>query len=105
MQPPHTSLAKAILSVSNITFAYAGHVAFFSFMNEFKSLKDFHKVLFLLQTVDTSIYVIVAVVVYRYTDAKVASPVLRGTEHILMKVAYGFAPPTVSSSYSFLAII
>jgi len=83
----------------------AGHVAFFSFISEFKNPEDFHKVLFLLQTVDTSIYVIVAVVVYRYTDAKVASQVLGGTEHILMKVAYGAAPPTVSSSYSFLAII
>ena len=105
MQPPTRVLLKPSSVPPNITFAYAGHVAFFSFMNEFKSLKDFHKVLFLLQTVDTSIYVIVTVVVYRYTDAKVASPVLRGTEHILMKVAYGIAPPTVSSSYSFLAII
>jgi hypothetical protein len=43
----HTSLTKAFLSVSNITFAYAGHVAFFSSISEFKNPKDFHKVLFL----------------------------------------------------------
>jgi len=91
----HTSLAKAFLSVSNIIFAYAGHVAFFSFISEFKNPKDFPKALFLLQTVDTSMYIIVAVVVYRYTGAKVASPALGSTGHILMKVAYGIALPTI----------
>ncbi|KAF2084045.1 amino acid transporter [Saccharata proteae CBS 121410] len=90
-----TSLASAFLSVSNIIFAYAGHVAFFSFISELKNPHDFPKALYTLQFVDTIMYIVVAIVVYRYAGPDVASPALGSTGHILKKVSYGIALPTI----------
>lgn len=87
--------ATAFASVTNIIFAYAGHVAFFSFISELKNPNDFPKALFLLQTVDTIMYVVVAIVVYRYTGADVSSPAFGSTGTVVKKVAYGIALPTV----------
>ncbi|KAF2200952.1 hypothetical protein GQ43DRAFT_337433, partial [Delitschia confertaspora ATCC 74209] len=90
-----TSLAKAFLSVSNIIFAYAGHVAFFSFISEFKDPSEFPKALYLLQVTDTTMYLVVAIVIYRYTGTQVASPALGSTGNVVMRVAYGIALPTI----------
>lgn len=90
-----TTFAQAFLSVTNIIFAYAGHVAFFSFISELKDPRDFPKALFLLQAVDTIMYLIVAIVVYRYAGPDVASPALGSTGRIVKKVAYGIALPTI----------
>jgi amino acid permease len=73
----------------------AGHVAFFSFISHFKNPKDFPKALFLLQIPDISMYIVVAVVVYRFAGNKVSSPALGSAEKIVSKVAYGVAIPTV----------
>lgn len=48
------TFATAFLSVTNIVFAFAGHVAFFSFISEMKNPKDFPKALVLSQITDTS---------------------------------------------------
>jgi hypothetical protein len=88
--------AQAFLSVTNIVFAYAGHVAFFSFISEFKDPTEFPKALFLLQATDTIMYLVVAIVVYRYTGATVSSPALSSTSDVVKKIAYGIALPTVS---------
>ncbi|KAF1987617.1 amino acid transporter [Aulographum hederae CBS 113979] len=90
-----TSFSQAFLSVTNIVFAYAGHVAFFSFISELKNPHDFPKALYLLQVVDTSMYLVVAIVVYRYAGADVASPALGSTSPVVKKVAYGIALPTI----------
>jgi amino acid permease len=90
------TFAAAFLSVTNIIFAYAGHVAFFSFISELKEPQQFPRALFLLQGTDTLMYIIVGVVVYRYAGADVASPALGSTGTIVKKVAYGIALPTVS---------
>lgn len=90
-----TSLAPAFLSVTNIIFAYAGHVAFFSFISEFRDPTEFPKALYLLQATDISMYIIVAIVVYRYTGENVASPALGSASNVVMKVAYGIALPTI----------
>lgn len=88
--------SAAFLSVTNIVFAYAGHVAFFSFISEFRDPREFPKALFLLQATDVTMYLVVAVVIYRYTGAEVASPALGSASNVVMKVAYGIALPTVS---------
>jgi amino acid permease len=92
------TFAKAFLSVSNIIFAYAGHVAFFSFISELKDPKTFPRALFVLQGTDTLMYIIVGVVVYRYAGADVKSPALGSTGSKVSKVAYGIALPTVRFS-------
>lgn len=88
--------ATAFLSVSNIVFAYGGHVAFFTFISELRHPRDFPKALYLFQITDTCLYIIVAVVIYRYAGSSVASPALGSTGAVVKKVPYGVALPTVS---------
>jgi len=90
------SFPKAFLSVTNIVFAYAGHVAFFSFISELKDPKQFPRALYTLQAIDTIMYIVVGVVVYRYGGMNVSSPALGSTGPTVRKVAYGIALPTVS---------
>ena len=87
----HNSLQEAFLLTSNIVFAYAGHLAFFSFISEMRDPTQYPKALYLLQAVDTGMYILVAVVIYRYAGQTVASPALGSTNAILQKVAYGVA--------------
>ena len=89
------SFPTAFLSVTDIIFAYAGHVAFFSFISELKNPNDYPKALFLLQGWDISLYVIASTVIYRYGGPDVASPALSSTSSVAAKVAYGIALPTV----------
>ena len=90
-----TPFASAFASITNIIFAYAGHVAFFSFISELKNPHDFPKALYLLQVSDTIMYLIVAIVTYRYAGPEVASPALGSTAPTVKKVAYGIALPTI----------
>ena len=86
---------KAFNSVSNIVFAYAGHVSFFSFISEFRDPRQFPKALFLLQAADTSMYLVVALVVYWYTGPNVQSPAISSATGVVEKVAWGIAIPTI----------
>ena len=108
-----SDFAKGFEAVTNIIFAYAGtifllsllisipltqspgHVAFFSFISELRAPESFPKALFLLQGADISMYLIVAIVTYRYAGTDVASPALGSTSPLLRKVAYGIAIPTI----------
>ncbi|KAL7271786.1 hypothetical protein RUND412_005437 [Rhizina undulata] len=90
-----TSLFKGFGAVSNIIFAYAGHLAFFSFISEMRKPEDFPKALLALQISDTTLYCIAAIVIYRYTGDSVTSPALGSTSPILQKIAYGIATPTI----------
>ena len=74
---------------------FLGHVAFFSFISELKAPEQYPKALFLLQGIDTSMYIIVAIVIYRYAGQSVASPALGSASPVLRKVAYGIAIPTI----------
>ncbi|KAJ5273711.1 hypothetical protein N7478_008836 [Penicillium angulare] len=90
-----TNVATGFLAVTNIVFAYAGHVAFFGFISEMEVPTDYPKTLFLLQTTDTCLYVLAAVVIYYYGGKDVKSPALSSTSATTAKVAYGIAIPTI----------
>lgn len=90
-----SDLSKGFEAVTNIIFAYAGHVAFFSFISELHTPESYPKAVFLLQGVDISMYLIVAIVTYRYAGSDVASPALGSTSPLLRKIAYGIAIPTI----------
>lgn len=115
-----TTFYKGFLAVTNIVFAYgmywtsfvpgrselqvlfanhspAGHVAFFGFISEMKKPEDYPKALYLLQGLDTSLYLIAAVVIYYYGGPEVASPALGSTSLRVSQIAYGIAIPTVSN--------
>lgn len=71
------------------------HVAFFGFISEMHDPRDFPKSLTMLQVVDTSLYIVTAMVIYRYAGPDVASPALSSAGPLMKKVAYGLAIPTV----------
>ncbi|KZT70098.1 amino acid transporter [Daedalea quercina L-15889] len=89
------SFASGFLAVTDIIFAYAGHVGFFTFIAEMKKPEDFSKALYCLQIADTTLYLIVGVVVYAYAGADTVSPALGNTGTTLRKVSYGIALPTI----------
>lgn len=86
--PPGTPFHSAFLSVTNIVFAFAGHVAFFSFISEMREPKDFTKALVLLQVSDTTMYLIVAMVCYAYAGDQVLSPAIGSAGGVVGKVAW-----------------
>lgn len=49
----------------------------------------------MLQIVDTTIYLITGLIVYRYVGRDVQSPALSSAGPLMKKVAYGLAIPTV----------
>lgn len=91
-----TTFQPAFSSTLNIVFAFAGHMAFLTFISEMKDPKEFPKALIGLQSVEITLYVIAAVVIYVYIGQDVASPALGSTAPVVRKVAYGIALPTVS---------
>lgn len=64
-------------------------------MAELKDPKDFPKALALLQSIDMTLYIVAAVVIYRYTGVDVASPALGSAGPLISRIAYGIALPTV----------
>ncbi|KAL3426729.1 transmembrane amino acid transporter [Phlyctema vagabunda] len=91
----HPSFPSAFNSVSNVVFAYGGHVAWISFISELRHPEEFPKSLVLLQTVDISLYVVAAIVIYRYAGPEVASPALSSNGPLVRKIAWGIALPTI----------
>lgn len=89
------SFVEAFLSVSNITFAYAGHSCFFGFIAEFREPRDWPKALAMLQLFDTTLYLVAAIVIYRYCGPEVKSPALGSAGPLVKKVAWGIAIPTI----------
>ncbi|EHL00238.1 putative N amino acid transport system protein [Glarea lozoyensis 74030] len=89
------SFPAAFNSMSNIVFAYGGHVAWISFISELRDPKEYPKSLILLQAVDISMYLVAALVIYRYAGVGVDSPALSSNSVIVKKVAWGIALPTI----------
>lgn len=86
---------EGFLAVTNIVFAFIAHVSFFGIMSEMQDPKDFPKALAMLQIVDTTMYIVTAMVIYCYAGPDVSSPALSSAGPVMKKVAYGLAIPTV----------
>jgi hypothetical protein len=86
---------EGFLAVTNIVFAFIAHVSFFGIMSEMQDPADFPKALAMLQIIDTTMYVVTAMVIYCYAGPTVASPALSSAGPMMKKVAYGLAIPTV----------
>lgn len=89
------SFSEAFLAVTNIVFAFIAHVAFFGIMSEMEDTTQFPKSLAMLQVVDTTLYIVTAMVIYCYAGPSVDSPALSSAGPVMKKVAYGLAIPTV----------
>lgn len=64
-------------------------------MTELEDYRDYPKALALLQSIDISVYITTAIVVYVYAGDSVESPALGSAGPVVAKVAYGVALPTV----------
>ncbi|KAJ6103371.1 hypothetical protein N7486_005798 [Penicillium sp. IBT 16267x] len=91
----NTNLYHGFTAVTNIVFAFCSHGAFFGLMAELRNPRDFTKSLCLLQGIDVTLYLIAAVIIYRYAGDGVTSPALGSASPIVSKVAYGIALPTI----------
>ncbi|KAL5603798.1 hypothetical protein FOVSG1_006548 [Fusarium oxysporum f. sp. vasinfectum] len=91
----NTGLVNGFTAAANIVLSYASHNSFFTFIAELRDPRDFNKALVLLQTLDMTLYVVTAVVIYYYAGPDVASPALGSDSPIISKVTYGVALPTI----------
>ncbi|KAF5000046.1 hypothetical protein FGRMN_2057 [Fusarium graminum] len=86
----------AFLAVTNIAISFSSHSCFFSVISEFKKPEDFPKALAFLQIVDTTLYILAAVVIYVFVGPNVPSPALSAAGSPLMrKIIWGIAIPTI----------
>eukprot|EP00871_Galdieria_phlegrea_P003903 jgi/Galph1/4513/GphlegSOOS_G3163.1 len=90
-----TSFYSAFLAVTDVIFAYAGHLAFFNFISEMKNPREYPKALYLLQAVDVTIYTLAGALVYKFTGQYTLSPSISSMSITLRKVTYGIAIPTI----------
>lgn len=74
------------------------HVAYFGFMSETEDPRTFNKSLAMLQIIDTVLYLISALIIYRYVGPGVESPAIESLSPLMRKIAWGLAIPTVSLS-------
>ncbi|KAJ5579830.1 uncharacterized protein N7459_005815 [Penicillium hispanicum] len=90
----NVSFREGFLAVTNIIFAYLAHVAYFGFMSETEDPRTFNKSLAMLQIIDTVLYLISALIIYRYVGPDVQSPAILSLSPLMSKIAWGLAIPT-----------
>ncbi|KAF2100618.1 amino acid transporter [Rhizodiscina lignyota] len=85
----------AMTAILNLILAYAGHVAYFSFIAELKRPEDFTKSLVMTQSFTTFFYIMTSVVIYCFAGDHVMAPALGSAPPLIEKIAYGVAMPTI----------
>lgn len=95
MTTKQSNFPEAFNSASNIVFAYGGHVAWISFIDELREPKDFPKALVAQQSMDLVLYTIAAVTIYHYAGVDVKSPALSSNSPTIKLIAWGIALPTI----------
>ncbi|KAI5359835.1 putative amino acid transporter, transmembrane domain-containing protein [Septoria linicola] len=95
--PPSTGVATAdwMMSLSNVLVSFTGHLAYFQVMAEMDKPEDFRKSLIATNVSMSSLYMVVAIVIYYYAGADVGSPALSSAAPLFAKLSYGIATPTI----------
>ncbi|KAJ5273383.1 Amino acid transporter transmembrane [Penicillium angulare] len=91
----HPTLINGFSATLNIVLAYSGHMSFFSFQSELIDPTDYPKALIAFQATDTTLYIITALVIYRYAGPGVLSPALLSASEVVSKVAFGISIGTI----------
>ncbi|EMR84746.1 putative amino acid protein [Botrytis cinerea BcDW1] len=89
------TLREAFLSTTNVVFAYAGHIAFFTFISELRAPADFPKSLATLQIIEIFLYLLSSILIYIYTGSSISSPALLSAGPLVSRIAFGIAIPTI----------
>ncbi|KAI0317438.1 transmembrane amino acid transporter protein-domain-containing protein [Amylostereum chailletii] len=84
-------LFNSINAVTNIVFAYGGHVALFSFMAEMQTPSDFKYSLAVVQCVAITFYTLVGATVYTFGGQYTTSPALNMTSRTVRIIAFSIA--------------
>ncbi|EIM89333.1 uncharacterized protein STEHIDRAFT_94487 [Stereum hirsutum FP-91666 SS1] len=99
---------ETINAITNIVFAYGGHVAIFSFVAEMKNPADFKYSLGLVQIVATTFYVVVGATIYSFGGQYVTSPALTMTSKPVLAfvntVIAGVIASYVAAKFIFLTL-
>ncbi|KAF4343017.1 neutral amino acid permease [Fusarium beomiforme] len=88
---PHFS--EAMAAISSQIFAYAGTPAYFSIVAEMRDPNLYTSALIWSQSIITTVYVVIGVVMYCYVGGNIASPALASAGVVMKKVGFGFALP------------
>ncbi|KAJ5222801.1 uncharacterized protein N7469_009041 [Penicillium citrinum] len=91
----HPTLASGFSASLNIVVSFSGHLSYFSFQSELAEPKNFTKALVTLQLTSILLYLVPALVIYRYAGASVKSPALLRTSSSVAKVSFGIAVGTI----------
>lgn len=84
------TFTEAVAAFLNIAFAFSGNQAFPTVIAEMENpSRDYPRAVTIEKCVSTSIYCIVAAVVYALSGESVASPALGSLQPLMAKVAYG----------------
>lgn len=91
--------SKGLSACLKVCYAYAGNVAFVSYMAEMKNpSRDFVPALTILQVCSVALYIFTAVSIYCLAGQGVRSPALGSAPDIPARVAYGIALPAIFST-------
>ncbi|GJQ09135.1 hypothetical protein GpartN1_g926.t1 [Galdieria partita] len=92
----NVSFSSCLVSIMDVIFAYAGHLAFFNFIAEMRDPKDFSRALFGLQITDMTIYLLTGTIMYAFGGGSLTSPIISTVRSsTLRQIAYGLATPMI----------
>lgn len=89
------TFAEAANSLGTVVFAYGAVPASFNLVAEMKRPMEFTKTAAVAQSIITSTYLAIGVVVYYYVGDYIASPALGSAGPVMKKVCYGIAIPAL----------
>ncbi|KAJ4252319.1 hypothetical protein NW762_010916 [Fusarium torreyae] len=109
------SFLEAVSAVSSLIFAFAGTTAFFPIVAEMRDPRHYTRSLVICQTIVTSTYLAIGIVVYYFCGSYVASPALGSAGVLMKKICYGIGLPGIfvsaiilthiSSKYMFVRLL
>ncbi|GAA5913732.1 hypothetical protein JCM6882_002328 [Rhodosporidiobolus microsporus] len=92
------SFAEAMNAVGNLVFAFMGASLYLPIASEMADPRQFTEAVILCQSLLTSIYVAIGVVVYYFAGQYVTSPALGTAGPLIKRIAYGLAMPSLLAS-------
>lgn len=95
-----TTFYQAMVSVTDVLFAYSFAICQFSFMSEMHTPADFPKSIWTLGIVEIIIYTCTGAIGYALIGQEVKSPALLSAGHTVSRIAFGIALPVIFISGS-----
>lgn len=88
-----TTFANGISAVATILFAAAGTPTYFGIISEMRNPRMYKRAMLINQAFVTTVYIVIASVVYWYCGKYVTQPALGSAGPLMKKIAYGLSIP------------